>query len=163
MRTRWGSLALTIALAGCGPKSRPPMANLDRPPRPVQASFGRTWDAVVDYFASRGVPVRAADRAAGVITGDAGQLPPGRDLKLLANCSDPDEGSFVGAARVVLPTSAVYTVTVRGDSTASTVKATARFTHEGTVECTSFGVWESDFETAIKAAAEGKPRAGATD
>jgi hypothetical protein len=66
--------------------------------------------------------------------------------------------------RKLYPTSATFNVLVRGDSSKSTVRVTARWVRTGMArglstetvseECGSTGVWESEFEGGIKTAAE---------
>jgi hypothetical protein len=63
-------LALPISLSACIAPIAPAPAQ-PRQPTAVAASFGKTWDGVIDEFASRNIPIKAMDRASGFIATDA--------------------------------------------------------------------------------------------
>ncbi|MGH9897071.1 MAG: hypothetical protein ACREA0_34765, partial [bacterium] len=54
-----------VASIGCG--YQPPAPPMPRDATEVTASFGRTWDAVIDEFADRNIPIRTIERASGLI------------------------------------------------------------------------------------------------
>ena len=126
----------------------------------VSASAGRTWDAVVDMFASRGIPILAMDSDKGFIATDQVEVNVDRARKW-AECGRRYFGSFGYYAD-----RAIYNVFVRGDSAASTVKVTVRWTKDGvadqTMKCRTTNVWESELEAAIKLGAETVVRRDAT-
>lgn len=120
----------------------------------VSASAGRAWDAAVDEFARQNIPIKTIDRQSGVMSTD----------RLGVNQTDlpnVDCGGD-GAGTKFVPTSAMYTVIVRGDSSHSTVRASGRWesaaasAFTSNVVCSSRGAWETAMETKIKTAAEMK-------
>lgn len=145
--------ALLAGVLGCGGRVAP------APPAPrtamtVAAPINRTWDAAIDAFAERNVPIRNMERVSGFISTDA--LSVSRDdAKLWADC-----GSVSGIG--IYADRGTYNVLVRGDSTSSTVKVTVRFTAFGhgqdqpLIECSTKGVWESSMEARIKTQAEAR-------
>ncbi|HEY4573845.1 MAG TPA: hypothetical protein VIJ26_07785 [Thermoanaerobaculia bacterium] len=140
-----------VLLAGCSTYKPPP------PPTPrdaslVAASIGQTWDAVIDLFATRNIPIRTIERASGLIVTDA--LRVGQEGVTLASCGTEN-------GKVLPPDRATYNVLVRGDSTLATVRTTVLWTRtaEPTVpECTSTYAWERGLETEVKALAERQGR-----
>ena len=126
----------------------------------VNGSFGKTWDAVIDFFSSKNIQIKTVDRASGLIVAEPATVA-SNDAPGLADC-----GTIMGAP--IRATAATWNVLVRGDSTRATVKATVRFTYGGQSEgglfqqsspikdCSSRAVWEKDFEAGVKAAAEAK-------
>lgn len=139
-----------LFLCGC---TTPPAPLAPRSLTAVNAPFSRTWDAVIDVFADRNIPIATMDRASGFIA--ARPAVTGRADTLYADC-----GKAIGVK--TLPTAASYNLVVRGDSTRSTVKMTISFTQtsgEGAFatnkECTSRGTLEAAVEQQIKAKAEG--------
>ncbi|HVE79041.1 MAG TPA: hypothetical protein VNA89_09285, partial [Gemmatimonadaceae bacterium] len=122
-----------------------------REPTPVAASFAKTWDAAIDAFAARNIPIRSVERASGFIAAEPA---------IATDDANADCGSSVIGERLS-PERAVYNVIVRGDSTRSTVRVTARWTAvygEGrdalVEECSTTGRWEAELEAQIKARAE---------
>jgi hypothetical protein len=147
------AIAALAALAGCTPT--PPAVAAPRSGTTVAASQSKTWDAVIDVFADRSIPIKNMERASGFIATD----PLGtRTVDLaMVDCGKD------GLKQPRFPTLASYNVLVRGDSTSSNVKATVRWTSrsgsgkdEILIECTTKGVWESQFERDVKLRAEGK-------
>ncbi len=150
--------AITLGILGCSVQApAPPVPRSDV--TGVNASFNKTWDAVIDDFASQSVPIKTIDRTSGLIVAE--RLSVGPELgKLWADCgSDMFQGKLS-------PTGATYNVLVRGDSTKSTIRVTVRWVRVGmarglsteivTEECGTKAVWEPEFEARIKAAAEVK-------
>lgn len=130
----------------------------------VAASFGRTWNALVDALLERGIPIRAIDRASGVVAAEAPRLTPAEALAY-ADCgrSRSGAGGFRPRAESTsddgryLATGAIYNIVVRGDSTAATVRVTARFTStESPVGCESRAVLERAVEADVKHRAEAR-------
>jgi hypothetical protein len=114
--------------------------------------MGATWDAVIDMFAARNIPIRTIERASGIIGTD--QLSVGDEGRSWAICGD-------GNGTTLSPNFAIYNVLVRGDSTGSRVMATVRWTlgsASSDVECASTRIWERELESAVKARAESQPR-----
>ena len=178
---------LVLMLAACaqqpvytGPKPAPAHNGT-----PVAASFGKTWDAVIDIFASKNISIKTVDRSSGLIVAEPQTISntdPTYGLSI-ADCGDLSGGTmaYESLNGPILPTSAFWNVLVRGDSSTSTVRATVRFVgllhirrnpsfgevmqggaaaqvHESseTKECESKGKWEPDLEKSVKAAAEAK-------
>jgi hypothetical protein len=124
------------------------------PPTPreatdVHASLGRTWDAVIDLFAARLIPIRTIERASGLIVTD--QLSVGPEGREWADCGKTSAGRY-------RPNYATYNVLVRGDSTRARVKATVRWVYsdlkEKVLECSTTHVWEMALEGGVKTRAE---------
>ena len=151
MRSRLPVLiAIVAAAAACGPTQ--PARVAPRPGTPVSASQSKTWDAVIQLFAERNLPIKNMDRASGFIATD----PLGVD-----NVSH--DGVDCGKDVVHYPNPprlATYSVFVRGDSTSSTVKAAVHWTSQSDdqkrllLECTTTGAWEAAFERDVKARVE---------
>jgi hypothetical protein len=125
----------------------------------VVAPFGKTWDATIDMFATRTIQIKTLDRSSGLIVAEPQTVSEYSDF---ADC-----GSFMYAP--IKPSAATWNVLVRGDSSKSTVRATVRFVsvranpmalsakaEPVTVDCSSNGSWETQFERAIKETAEKK-------
>jgi hypothetical protein len=142
-------LGLPILLSAC---MQAPGAVAPREATAVNVSAAKAWDAVIDQFAARNIPVRTMERVSGFISTDA--LSVGREGLAWADC-----GRAMGVP--LPPDRATYNVLVRGGDTASTVKVTVRWTQGGhgndrtLVECSTKGVWEAEFEGDVKARAEG--------
>jgi hypothetical protein len=124
------------------------------PPTPreatdVNASLGRTWDAVIDLFAARLIPIRTIERASGLIVTD--QLSVGPEGREWADCGKTSAGRY-------RPNYATYNVLVRGDSTRARVKATVRWVYSDlkgkVLECSTTHVWETALEQGVKTRAE---------
>jgi hypothetical protein len=120
-------------------------------PTPVEASFDRTWEAVVAHFARHAVALRAVDRGAGLIT--AGPIRVSGSTARVLSVADCGGGT----GYLLAPGLGTYDVAVRGDGARATVAAAVWFvTGERGVECVSKGVWEAELEAAIKARAEAR-------
>lgn len=153
-------LVASIALTGCI-ATVPPAVAPARSATTVSASFERTWTAAVDVFADKNVGIRTIDKSSGLIVGDPVRVTMEDEMKphSLADCGGND---VLSVRRYNQPKTATYNVRVRGDSTRSTVLVTVRWTGQvgkssDEVDCTSRGVWEGGFETAIAKKAENKP------
>ena len=150
--------AACILLAGCSsPAYQPPPRPVPREARHVLASMGQTWDAVIDVFATRSIPIHTFERASGLIVTDA--LRVGAEGSAYANC-----GTVGG--KVLTPDRASYNVLVRGDSSQATVRTTvlwSRSEEPGAAECASTYVWERALETEVKTRAERQGRVAARE
>jgi len=124
---------------------------------PVSASFGKTWNAVIDILADRNIPVKTLDRASGFVAAELAGVSQDDMGKLASGCGGFMDSLANGGN--VPPAVARYNILVRGDSTASTVKVTAKFTEiiSGTTkECTTKGTFEQPFQNDVKSRAEAK-------
>jgi hypothetical protein len=146
------SAPCALFLAGCS-FYEPPPTPVPREATPVNASLGHTWDAVIDLFAARNIPIRTIERASGLIASDL----------LGVNEADEKEGKWGSCGTVdgerIAPNYAIYNVLVRGDSASATVRTTVRWSYvversTRLQECTSTYVWERDLEQDVKERAE---------
>jgi hypothetical protein len=139
--------ALAMLLAGCLSYKTP------APPSPrdatqVNASMGRTWDAVIDLFAARNIPIRTIERVSGIIVTE--QLSVGPERRSLADCGRMADDT-------IRPNWGSYNVLVRGDSSSSSVKVNARWTYTAekqVLDCSTTHVWEQALESDVKSRAE---------
>ena len=142
-------LAFVLLCAACN-SYRAPLPPAPRDATHVRASTEETWDAVVDLFAARDIPIRTSERLFGFVT--TADLPVGAEGRTWADCGT------LNSVRVG-PEHAIYNVLVRGDSASSSVKATVRWTSTGAksgmTECSTSHEWEAAFEAEVKAHAEG--------
>ncbi len=142
-------LAFVLLCTACN-SYRAPLPPEPRDATHVRASAGQTWDAVVDLFAARDIPIRTSERPFGFVATE--DLPVGTEGRTWADCGTLNS-VHVG------PEHAIYNVLVRGDSASSSVKATVRWTsmptHSGIIECSTSHAWEEAFEAEVKLHAEG--------
>lgn len=61
--------AMVLILSGCI-KTTGPGEPVPRSAMPVSASFGKTWDAVIDVFAVKNIPIRTLERVSGLIAAE---------------------------------------------------------------------------------------------
>lgn len=140
----------------------PPAAPQPRAGSPVAASFDRTWNSVIDQFAEQVITIETMERASGFIVASRASISTRSKADSAFGASVADCGGFKqalgGVASPAVPTSAKYNVLVRAiDAEHSMVQVTARFLSSGapgTVECSSRGAFERDFEARVKARAE---------
>jgi len=123
-----------------------------RSPTYVAASFAKNWDAVIDAFAERNIPLRTLDRSSGFAATD--ELGADGSARW-ADCGSDAIHGDVG------PRHAIWNVRLKGDSTAALILVTARwwmFRGKGTnvsrVDCVTTGAWEREAEEAIRDRAE---------
>lgn len=144
--------ACCLTLFACA--SVPPKPVVAREPTKINTPVDKAWAAAVDLFAARAVAIQAIDRSSGLIAAAPLRVEHVHGDPTLYDCGK----GFVALnpARQV-----IYNALVRGDSAASTIRVTARWLGEATIdgtvhtyECRSTGKWESDFEAAVKAQAE---------
>ena len=142
-------LGFGLLLVACSTKYASPVPPTPREATGVSASAGHTWDAVIEQFAARNIPIRTIERVSGLIVTD--ELSVGGEGASWADC-----GRTAGLQGP--PTHATYNVLVRGDSSTSTVKVTVRWSlylsPAGNVECFTTNEWEQAFEGEVKARAE---------
>jgi hypothetical protein len=177
-------LLLTLLTACATPPSylAPKLAPA-RTGTPVSASFSKTWDAVIDIFASKNISIKTLDRTSGLIVAEAQTIASNDTYGFtIADCGALTGGSqeYAPLNGPIPPTSANWNVLVRStDSTNTLVRATVRFVSVrqtrrsptfGEVmagrkeavdstearDCVSKGVWEADLEKSVKATAESK-------
>jgi hypothetical protein len=150
-----GSLLLCAA---CGFGYIPPEPPSPRDATQVNASMGRTWNAVIDLFAARTIPIRTIERSSGIIVTE--QLSVGVEGDQWADCG---KSKGWGGTNHYAPNFATYNVLVRGDSAHSSVKTTVRwvlsdFKHplagNEVTECSTKHVFERLFEAETKSRAE---------
>ena len=114
----------------------------------MAASFAKTWDAVIDVFAERNIPLRTLDRSSGFAATD--ELGADGSARW-ADCGSDAIHGDVG------PRHAIWNVRLKGDSAAALILVTARwwmFRGKGTngtrIDCVTTGAWERDAESAIR-------------
>lgn len=154
-----GVVTLT-GLASCitpGPAVAPPPA-VPREAKTVGASFGETWNAVIERFAEDNIAIRTLERASGFIATEPMHVP--AYMNAAADWADCGSAPFAGR---LYPNSTSFNILVRGDTTKSTVKASIRWTttigtgaYAQPFECTSTGNWEAMLEEGIAARAENR-------
>lgn len=147
------AIGVVLGVVGCGSTVGPAAAPAPRAITPVSSSFGRTWDAVIDVFGERNIPIKQMERVSGFIATDniALSLEDQRMARAWAQC-----------ARGQPPTHAVYNVIVRGDSASSTVKVSVKWEwalgrQMQFTSCSTTRIWEVCAEDDIKARAERLP------
>lgn len=150
MKPRFGLCAVLLTSA-CA--SAPAPEPVTRVPTSVNAPVSKTWDAVVDLFADKNIAIRTMDRTSGFISAEPALV--SSEGNAWAKCGG---FSIYGG-----PSSAIYNMLVRGDTTRSTVRMTVKWTHasragiDKTRECSTTGVLEDQIESQIRARAESKP------
>jgi hypothetical protein len=118
---------------------------------PVNASFDKTWAAVVDWFGQSSVPIKSMDRSSGRIRAEETGL--ATRNRPYATCSR------TGIA-IVPPQRATFDVLVKGDSSHSSVVVASDwigYNSKGQrLSCVTTGKWEQEFESAVKDEAESR-------
>ena len=118
---------------------------------PIRASFGRTWDVVIDLFADQNLSIATIERASGIVVAIPGVLeePPGSAMRY-ADC-----GKCAGLAYVANRVG--YNIRVKGDSARSTLRVNAVFRSVAggkAYECSTKNVWEATIAERIQRKAE---------
>ncbi len=145
-----------LVVAACTPPApapAPALAPAPLAPTTVTASFGKTWNAVVDLLSERNIPVKTMDRSSGFVAAEVSSVSNDELRKLSRGCT----GFLAAMANGGDPPTGIarYNILVRGDSTSSTVKVTARFTGpQG--DCATQNTFEAPFQREVKARAEAK-------
>lgn len=168
MRSRLATLCVTTLaplLSACATTpSRFEPSDPAPPPAPIaiEASFERTWDAVIEYFAKAVISVETLDRVSGFIAATRAAIPHStiaeHDAALdLARC-----GIWRGNIDdEIAPTTAKYNVLIRSMPDGRTsLLVTVRFLavrYTRTYECESRRLFERGLEAAVKASAERPP------
>jgi hypothetical protein len=122
----------------------------------VEAPIEKTWDAVIDVFASKNIPIKTLDHSSGFIVAEEMRVPPPE--KRGEESPYADCGSVNRILRA--PTRANYNIRVKGDSAHSSVQVTVFWKDLldmktlAAIDCSTKGVWETDAETEIKKRAE---------
>lgn len=122
-----------------------------RRPLSVNASSGRTWDAVIDVLAANNIPILWADRPTGSLATDRMALT--NPDTTWADCGRDAAGRRLSSEY------AVYNITVHGDSSTSIVMVAASWSMnpqpgKTSPQCATSGVRESQLERSIKERAE---------
>ena len=154
------AIAALLTVAACV-KVTPPRTAPVRPTMQVAAPFAATWDAVIDLFASRNIPIQTLDRSSGLIVAQMSFVPE-HGAPAWADCgtrSIPGVSSLEVRTERLAPTHAEMNILVRSTDAGSTVRATVRWTRRGPdvpepLLCETTNVWESALEDGIRAAAE---------
>ena len=119
----------------------------------IAAPAEQTWESALDQLAEQGIAVRTVERESGFIATETLALPLfSTDPVRWANC-----GAFITFPYA--PTVVNYTIFVRGDSTASSVRTSARYRLHKAVgelptDCVSTGAFEQSFNASTKQRAE---------
>jgi hypothetical protein len=139
----WRVAVVTWAVAACTPV--PPKTYPLPEPATFDASFGRTWDAVIDHFAVGSIPIATIERASGLIVTRPLRIGLSREsAQKLADCGT----DVLGTAG--WPTESSYNIRVTGDSAKSTMRVTAIFVGTAATDgCNSKGTLESALISAI--------------
>jgi hypothetical protein len=118
----------------------------------INAGVGKTWNAVIDILSESNIPVKTLDKSSGYVMAEIAGVGVLEEDKL-ADC-----GGFLTSFGATGSMIARYNILVRGDSTASTVKVTAKFTKTGDVpkDCPSKNTFETKFQSDVKARAEAR-------
>jgi len=154
---------LIVGTSACGGYYRPAGQPAPSQGTAVQASFGTTWDAVIDVFAEQGIPITTLERASGLIVAGAVPVDVRRarvtsPMRRAPSQPTPEEQSWADCGEVsgwrFFPDRANFSVVVRGDSVQSTIKVHARWwiaaiKDEVPPRCVTRGVWESGFEQNV--------------
>jgi hypothetical protein len=146
-----GAAVAGLAVSACVTLPAPGLA--PRPAVSIAASVDQTWDSALDQLAERNIAIRSVERNSGFIATETIALPPfSIHPDAWADC-----GSF--ASFRFAPTVVDYTIFVRGDSTTSSMKTSARYrfvqlTGEVPTDCVSNGALEKSFDASVKQRAE---------
>jgi hypothetical protein len=135
---------LLLLLSAC--MTLPPP--VEREPTVVAANFDATWNAVIDMFASRNVPISTMDKNSGFIASN--------NLQAGAAGYPPVYVCVTEFGMQVPASLATYNVVVRPVGDRTTVKTTISWQGAGLNRCATTGEWENTFETAVKTKAEGR-------
>jgi hypothetical protein len=148
-------VSAVIILAGCAHHGPPP-APAPRDATSVNAPADRTWDAVIDVFAGRNIPIRSIERGSRLVVTD--ELRVGSGAQQYADCGQAADGRL-------RPNYARYNALVRGDSAGSTVTVTVFYsyvTDKAVVkDCSTTYALETRLESEVKARAEARAIAAA--
>src|SRR5450759_3554253 len=141
-------LVMAVSLAACTPHVTAPTPEAAPTSTTIAAGFNQTWNGVIDVLSEENVPVKTLDRSSGFVVAEVSTMDVST-LDRLTHCG----GFMEWMAHSEKFGVAHYNILVRGDSTTSTVKVTAHFTH-GSTTCPTRNVFESGFQAAVKTHAE---------
>lgn len=130
------------SLSACQPQITP----RTEPETSVAASAGKTWDALVDYATANHFPIKNTDRASGLLT---------TEMMSLDNFGFSERQSLGKCALMETTRTATATFVVRGDSTRSTIRASAYLVSDQGKQCESTNVLEVAWERAVRDKAQG--------
>ena len=141
---RRSMLALPLLVGAC--VQQPELVAPAREPLLVEAPFETTWNAIIDHFAERNLPIANMDKASGFIA--TAELPIHEVHYEWADC-----GIVMGIRQP--PNGATYNVVARPQGeTRTTLKITTLWeVHTEGLRCVSKGRWEQEAEAAIAEAA----------
>lgn len=150
-------IGITVLLAACAPQ--PPRPDVERDGTSVRAPMAKTWDAVIDLFARRNIPIKTIDRSSGLIVTELMQA------RSAESQSYADCGTNAMSNARLGPTHGSWNILVRGDTATSVVKVTPRFVRQGesrvlfsgkqvVEDCSTTGILEGHLESEIKGLAE---------
>ena len=144
------SVAVFIGCTSPAPPAPPP-----RPAVDLAASTDATWNAVIDLFVDRNIPIKTMDRASGFMSGELVPLAE-EDARAWADCGTqlgPDPPATTGT----------FNILIRGDSSRASIRVTAKWIRDDRSEatrdarvCTTRSVWERGIEGAVRAKVEGR-------
>lgn len=132
---------------------RPPAPPIPTSEQPVNASFAKTWDAVIDLFSEQNISIATIERASGLIVA----APAYTGTSLSNGLEYADCGTINRLP--ILPNRVNYNVRVKGDSTRSTLRVNVVFLSlwdKASYECSTKNVWEKNVWARIAAKAEGR-------
>jgi hypothetical protein len=144
MSRAWPLGSAFLVLLSCTPAAPPPAPTAS----PINASFNQSWNAVIDVLAEYNIPVKTLDRSSGFVAAEVSALSIA-DLSEFSTCGGILD-LMINKERYGIAT---YNILVRGDSSTSSVKTTARFVH-GATTCGTKNVLESRVQEAVKTRAE---------
>lgn len=150
-------IGCALLLVACAPQA--PRTAVERDGTTVRAPLAKSWDAVIDLFARRNIPIKTIDRSSGLVVTELMQA------RSVESQSYADCGTNAMSKTRLGPTHGAWNVLVRGDSTTSVVKVTPRFIRQGesrvlfsgkevVEDCASTGILEGHLESEIKGLAE---------
>ena len=142
-------LLLLLTACGIGPQTREQGVTTTSP-QIIHARRDVVWSAALTVLADRSLAIQSSDQTSGVISTVELGIPQS-DWKNAG-------ASQKGALNTMRPQRVRYTITIAGDSTASTVRVSTRLTWQnmygGTIgECASSGYLERQLAAAIVASA----------
>lgn len=128
------AIAAALAANAC---AQPKPVTRSTPMTTVNASYDRTWSALIDFLTASQIPIKTTDKASGLATTETFSLDGwnAQTRSGIANC---------GA--IGMPHYVSVTFVVRADGATSTVRADARF--DG--KCVTTHVLEQSWEAEVR-------------
>ena len=152
MRTLFAVFITALAVA-----CTPPAPTYTPTPESIAAPINQTWNAVIDLLSEENIPAKTLDKSSGYVMAE------------ITGVSHSDEEKYADCGSGLLSALALqgggemisrYNILVRGDSSSSNVKVTATFVSGGVEgasspkKCATKGVFEKEFQSAVKQRAE---------